>query len=328
MMPTKIEISYKTILFILFVLILLWVTYQILEIILLVFVAFIIMSAIRPLVDILEKKKIPRVIGTLLVYLVFVGILTFILTSLVPPFITQMIHMINLLPNLIGTALPFTQINLSSLTQQIAPVSENIFKVTVGIFNNVFTILTLFVVSIYMVLERRNLDKQLTLFFGGSTGKRIFEYVIKVEERLGYWVRGQLALGVTIGVVTGIALFILGLPYALPLGILAGVLEFIPIIGPIIAMIPSVLLALTMSPILALITIGVYILIQQFEAHIVVPLVMKTVVGLPPLATIIAFLIGAKLGGIVGALLAIPVLVTVSTIISEYIRISNLPRQS
>jgi len=136
---------------------------------------------------------------------------------------------------------------------------------------------------------------------------------------LGAWVRGQLTLALIIGLATFIGLSFLRLPYVLPLSIIAGILEIVPMIGPIISAIPAIIIAFTISPVLALATTAFYFLVQQAEAHLVVPFVMKRAVGLPPLVTIVALMVGAKLAGITGGLLAVPIVVVIQTVVAQYL---------
>jgi predicted PurR-regulated permease PerM len=121
-------------------------------------------------------------------------------------------------------------------------------------------------------------------------------------------------------VLTFIGLSILQIPYALPLAIIAGTLEVVPNIGPVVSSIPSILVALTVSPFVALLTAALYVVVQQFENHLIVPLVMKRVVGLPPIVTILALMVGARLSGISGALLSVPIVVTAETILMEVLK--------
>lgn len=319
-MPTKIEISHKTIIFTVIFLLFLWLIIQVKEIIFLVFVAFIIMSALKSWVDILEKRRIPRMVSALCIYILFIAVIAFTVSSLLPPLVTQTIHLSENLPGYINTYIPFASVDPSALTQQIAPLGENLLKVTLGLFSNIVGIFTIFVISFYLIMERGNLDMQLETFLGEEGAKRFLVVIKKIEQRLGSWVRGQVTLGVVIGVATFIGLQLLGLPYVLPLAIIAGFLEIVPTIGPIISAVPAILVALTVSPLFALATAALYFVIQQAENNLIVPFVMKHAVGLPPLVTLLSILVGAKLGGIGGAILAIPVVVTIETVVSEYMK--------
>ncbi len=322
-MPSKIEISHRTILFTIFFLIFLWFLIQIEEILFLVFVAFILMSAISPFADNLEKFHIPRAISVLMIYVLLIVLIAFAGNSIIPPLITQTIRLGDNLPGYVKSILPFASFDIQSFTQQITPVGENLLKVTVGLFSNIITLFTLFVITFYLILERKNLKSHLSIFMGDEVAKRIMNIWLKVEERLGAWVRGQATLALVIGLGTYFGLSLLGIPYTFPLSILAGILEIVPIIGPIISAIPAILVAFTISPLLALATAALYFIVQQLESNFVVPLVMRRAVGLPPLVTLIVLMIGGKLGGIGGAILAIPIFVTLETIIKEYFALKS-----
>jgi predicted PurR-regulated permease PerM len=156
------------------------------------------------------------------------------------------------------------------------------------------------------------------LFFGSAkTEAKARDFITRLEQQIGGWVRGELALMIIIGLLTYIGLKILGVNYALPLSIIAGLLEIIPNIGPTIALIPAVLVALTSSPVTALATVALYFLIQQFENNIIVPKIMQRAVGVKPLIVIIALMTGAKLAGVLGAALAVPGYLVLKVVIEE-----------
>ena len=127
------------------------------------------------------------------------------------------------------------------------------------------------------------------------------------ETRLGMWVRGQLILMASIGVATSVAYTLLGVPASLLLGLFAALAEAIPIVGPLIGAIPAVLVAATVSPQLALVVAGVYVVIQLVEGNVLVPLVMRNTIGISPFLVILSVLIGGAAGGFAGALLAVPI---------------------
>lgn len=123
---------------------------------------------------------------------------------------------------------------------------------------------------------------------------------------------------------TYISLVILGVEFALPLAIIAGLLEVVPVIGPIIAAVPAILIALTISPFLAVLVGGLYFAIQQLESHLIVPQVMKRAVGINPLLVILAISVGSRLLGIGGALLAVPLTVVIQVVLQEVLKHSEV----
>jgi predicted PurR-regulated permease PerM len=120
-----------------------------------------------------------------------------------------------------------------------------------------------------------------------------------------------------IGLTTYIGLTILGIEYALPLAVIAGLLELVPTIGPIISSVPAILIALVQSPVLAIAVAALYLLIQQAENNIIVPKVMERAVGVLPLVTILALLIGGTLFGVVGAVIAVPTVAMIQVVVEE-----------
>ena len=185
-------------------------------------------------------------------------------------------------------------------------------------FSNILTVFTIAVFTFYFLLERNNLRKFLDIFVGDDLGDRLVIVVKDIEERLGAWVRGQLLLALIIGLASYLGLFILGISYVLPLALIAGILEMVPIIGPIISAIPAIIVALTVSPGLALAVAALYIIIQQLENNLIVPTVMHKVLGMPPLAILLALMVGGRLGGVVGIILAVPVLLVIQTVVGEF----------
>lgn len=316
-MPTKIEISYKTILFTFGILGLLWLLWQIQEIILILYLVFILMSALRPLVESLERFRIPRVFSILFIYAIFISLLGFVGGAVVPPFVAQTIRFWQRLPEILGQVIPTISLDWGFVGRELTPVGGNILRLSLGIFSNIISLVTFLVLTFYFLLERKRLDETFSGLFGLEVKQKIIKVLAKIEERLGSWVRGQLILMIVIGVASYIGLTLLGIDYALPLAITAGFLEIIPIAGPIISGVPAVLVALTVSPALGLAVVALYFIIQQLENHLLVPTVMRKTVGLAPVVTLVALMIGGKLGGIAGALLAVPTVLIIQTIINE-----------
>lgn len=319
-MVNKVEISYKTIIFTVVFLISIWLVIQIRDLLLLLFIAFIIMSAISPTIDKLENFRLPRVISILLFYVIGLSIIGAIASLIMPPLVTQSIRLATKLPDFINSYIPFAHLNVDTLAQQIIPVGGGVIKLSVGVFSNFVTIVTFLVFTFYFLLERKRLEKDLLNFVGPQAGEKIFTVIRAVEIKLGAWVRGELALMTIIGITSFIGLSILKVDYALPLAILAGFLELVPIIGPIVSAVPAILVALGSSPGLAIAVIALYILIQQAENNLIVPSVMNKTIGISPLVTIIALMIGGRLAGIIGALISIPLVVVLQIVIREVLK--------
>lgn len=307
-MPTKVEISHKTILFTLAVLALVWLILQVREVIFLLFISFILMSALRPLVDAFEKLRAPRIVAILFIYAFVLGVAGLLAAGIIPSVVAQSSGLFSEIPAFLGQIFPYIPLDIQSLYSQLAPVGQNVVRVTFGVFNNFLAVITVFTFTFYFLLERRNLGEFLEGLLGKGMGERVFAVLLQVEKRLSAWVLGQLLLMFIIGAVTYIGLFFLRVEFALPLAIIAGLLEIVPTVGPIIAAVPAVLVAFVHAPLLVVSVAALYIIIQQLENNIIVPMVMRRSVGLSPVLTLLALMIGGTLAGVGGAVLSVPVL--------------------
>ncbi len=318
-MTRKIDISHKTIIFVSLFFLGLWVVYQILDLILILFVAIIFMSAMFPLISFLQKAKVPKVLGIILIYILTFGTLGVLLTVSFAPLIEETTKLALTLPSLLADLLKVNNLDPTVIQQEVNNLSKNLFSTTKAIFENIISIVFLLVLSFYLLLERENLEKRVANLFVGQE-ERIQKLLMEIESKLGAWLRGQLFLSLLIGVMVYLGLLILQIPYALPLAILAGFTEIIPVIGPIISAIPAILLGLSISPVLALGVTAMYFVVQQLENNVIVPQVMKKAVGLNPLVVILAIAVGGRLLGIGGALLAVPIAVVLQVIFLNILR--------
>lgn len=318
-MNRRIDISRKTIFFIAGFIALLWIVNQIRDVIILLFVAIIFMSGLSPMVNYLTKLKIPRTISITIAYLLTIGVITVLLSIVVTPLVEETRNLVRTLPHTITQALPEGTIDKSILQEQITDFSKNALSFTLTIFNNLVALISIVVLTFYLLLERGKLDHLISQFFVGRE-ERVKRITKQIEDKLGAWLRGQIALSVIISVLVYLVLFLFGVPFALPLAILAGLLEVVPVIGPIISAIPAVAIAYLISPVLALMVALAFFVIQQLENNLIVPQVMKRAVGLNPLIVILAVAIGGKLLGIAGALLAVPITVVIQIITGDILK--------
>ena len=310
----NIEISIRTVIVTLAILAGFWAIGQILDILFLLFIAFLLMTALHPLVLVLERLRVPRFLGILLIYAVMFGLFGVSLVGAVPTLITQSGTLISELPGFITRVLPYWNIDAGAISQQIQPIGEGLVKVTLGIFSNILAVVTVLVFTFYFLLERRHANDILTSVFGEIVAKQMLTILRSIERRLGAWVRGQLLLMAAVGVLSYIGLLILHVEFALPLAILAGLLEIVPMVGPVLSAIPAILVALATSPLLALSVVALYIVVQQLENNLLVPFIMKKSVGLAPLVTITLLMVGVRLSGLAGAVLSVPIALVVQEI--------------
>ena len=322
--PIRIEISYRTIIFAVSFLIAIWFLIQIREIIILIFLSIIFLSALLKPVNWLSARKIPRVLSVIIVYILVLTLISFIIGIIVPPLVKQSQDFISKLPQILSTVnnfLIFHQIPVENFSngieRQLEQLASNIISISTKIFQSIFLFITIFVFTFYLLLEWKKFIKFVTSPFSGRQEKIVESVITKVENGLGQWIRGQLSLSLIVGILTYFGLRLLGIPFALPLALIAGILEIVPIIGPIISSIPAILVGLTVAPILGLAAAALFFIIQQIENNFIIPLVMSKAVGIQPPIIIVALLIGAKLAGVAGAFLAVPIVVVAKIVIKE-----------
>lgn len=319
-MTRRIDISSKTVVFVAAFGILLWILFHILDIILLFFVAFILMSALSPLVERLRRLGLPKILAVLLVFFLVLGAVISLITAGLTPLLSQTSNLIQRLGETLNSLLQTNIIDHTVIQQEMSKFSAQLVSLTVDLFRNLISWVSVLVVTIYMLLDREQMEEYATSFFG-SRREHIRRLLRKIEEKLGDWLRGQMILSAAVGILVYIGLVLLGVEFALPLAIIAGLLEIVPVIGPIISAIPAILIGLTISPLFASLIGGLYLAVQQIESHVIVPQLMKRAVGLNPLLVILAVSIGGRLLGIAGALLAVPIAVVIQLIIQEGLNI-------
>ena len=323
-----INISTVTILKIVMIGLLMWFLFAIREILLLLLISIIISSAIDPLAEFLYRRKVPRGLSVILVYIVVIGILVLIGMLLAPSisqqfqalsqgnFYEQFQSKIGIFRDTLnqsGIGRTFEE----NIKNWIGSFSATLFNTTKGVFTGAVSVITILAISFYLTVEENGMKNFITHLTPYKHQAYVARLVQKIQKKIGYWVLGQLILSAVIFGFTYIGLVLLKVEFALFLAVIAGVLEIIPYIGPFIAVIPAVFFAFLQNPPLALAVLALYIIIQQLENHIIVPVVMSKSVGLNPVLVILAILIGGSLAGAIGAIIAIPVVSGISVFVTD-----------
>jgi predicted PurR-regulated permease PerM len=320
-----VEISHRTIIFAFFFILAMFVLWQIKSILFSLLIAFIIMSALKPLVNRLVNRGIPRLISSIVVFFVFLVAFALLVFLALPPLINETILLIKNLPYYINLVFPNQNLNFdfNFISQQLVSVTNSFFQILKAFFSNlVFLISTLFF-TYYLILEEDIIKKLVIKFIDEKDALFISSLFEKVEKRLGKWFWGEIWLMSIIGTFTYIGLLLLQMPYALPLAVLAGLLEVVPNLGPTISAIPALIIGLSRSPFLFFANLSLYVIVQQLENNLIVPLVMKKAVNLNPLVTLLSLLIGGNIAGVLGVLLAVPITLIIETILVELINRRN-----
>lgn len=282
------------------------------------------MAAVLPAVEFLQRKKFPKVLAVLIPYISIVIAIFLLIIPLVPFVIEQIQSLIVRFPQLLDHTIKNFNLSVDQkqitdyLTSQGSALGRNAVNVTTQVFGGIFSIITIFVVSFYLLMYSDAFKKFMANLFHDGSREYIRQTLDEVNEKLGAWLRGEVTLMVFIGLFSWISLTMLGLPYALPLSLLAGLLEAVPTLGPILSAIPAVIVALTVSPTMALTVIVLYMLIQALENQVLVPKIMQKAVGLNPVIVILSVMIGANLMGVAGALLSIPFVSFIIVLINSF----------
>lgn len=186
-------------------------------------------------------------------------------------------------------------------------ISGNLVQSISSIFGGLLSFVLIIVISFYLAVQEKGIEEFLRLITPIQHERYVISLWKRSQRKIGRWMQGQLLLGLIVGVLVYLGLTILGVKYALFLAVLAALFEIIPVFGPILAAIPAVIFGFLDSLSLGFMVLGLYVIIQQFENHLIYPLVVRKVVGVSPIVVIISLIVGAKLAGFLGILLAVPV---------------------
>ena len=340
-----VEINTGTILRVIFI-ILFFVFLYILKDVLIIFLfALIIASAISPFANWLDEKGFPRLLGVLLLFLVVLALIVGVL-SLIIPYISQDIsQLVSTLPQFVAkvsTSLGRVQDGspqyldfiseiqniLQGFSDYLQQSSQSILGLIISIFGGVMSAIAILIISFYLSVTKKGIEG----FLGSIVPEKYENYAIglwkRAEYKVGLWLQGQLLIGLIMGLIVYVGLSLMGIKFALILGFLAAIFEIVPIVGPVLAAIPAIFLAFLLSPAMGLWVIVFYVVVQQLENHILVPVVLGKTVGLNPVIVIIALLIGQSLAGIPGMILSVPIATIIVEMMDDFSKHKDSRRQT
>lgn len=315
----------------------LWVLFQVRDILVLFLISLALVIAFSPIIK-TWQKYMPRIVAILLLYALLVLSIIIVIALIIPPLFSQLNDFLVYVQNSIVTSgftgdsllqrvrdnitLVYDGKVLQALGQFLGEFKGSVGLVytrTLGIIGTIVAIITVFITSFYLLNEENNFENFLMSAFPRIGKKHITQVLDRLSNKLGSWLLGQLSLMVIVGILDAVALSILGVPYALLLGLWAGLMELLPVVGPIAGAIPGVIIAFTtLGLVKGIIAIVIYFLVQQIENQLLVPKIMGRALGLSPVTIIFSLLIGGKLLGFVGLLIAIPVAAALSVVYQEW----------
>jgi len=337
------EITALSVLKVIGLVLVIWFLYYIRDILGILFVAIILAAAIDPVVSGMNKRKIPRGLGVIIVYLALLALVSLTVALIIPPMINEISDLASKFPvywQKISDGFQYIKeyagenqfgSEVSSFLEQIQgslkTASVGIFGFLSSVFGGIFSLVAVLVIAFYLVVSEEGIKKIFKSVAPSEYQSYLSQLFLQMQKKIGDWVRGQLILMVVIGFLTFIGLFLMGVKYAVVLGLLAGLFEVIPYIGPVMAAIPAIFLTFVQSPLKAITVIGFFILIQWIENNILVPKIMEKTVGLNPVIIIVVLMIGLRIAGVVGMILSVPVATAISVAVKDYYKLTETPSE-
>lgn len=326
--------------------------YWIRDILVIFFVSLLFAAALDPMVDALERRKIPRSLGVLIIYFAILFLLGLVISNLVPILATEIAALASRIQEFIGNLvsgkieLPsflegfrptlqklFEGVDVSKLgdykevllkfAQKLSDVAGNVLNGILVIFNGLFNTLLILVITFLMTVDEQGIDKFILSLFPSRHADYIRQKSNAVKEKIGYWLRGQIVLCVIVGALVYIGLLIIGLltkkvEYAATIAMVAGLTELIPYAGPFVAWIIALPIAANQSLMLIVWVTALMYIVQVLENNFIVPMVMHRAVGISPIFVMFAMLVGFSFLGILGIVLSVPVATAVAIFVKDY----------
>ncbi len=197
---------------------------------------------------------------------------------------------------------------INSIKDALSNVSSSFTGILSLIFGGVFSFVIIVILSFYFAVQEDGISNFLRVIIPDKQEDYVISLWTRTRNKIGYWIQGQILLGLLVGVLAYLGLTILGIKNALLFALVAMVFEIIPLFGPILsALLPTISAFANSGLTSALMVVGLFVIIQQFENHLIYPLVVKKIVGVPPIFVVIALIAGAQIAGFLGVLLAVPV---------------------
>ncbi|MBU1039418.1 AI-2E family transporter [Patescibacteria group bacterium] len=332
-----IDISFMSLWRIVLVVFLIYVFYQVLDILGIILLSIVLSTALDPWVDWMNRYRVPRSLGVVIIYIALLSIISLGVLLLVPALVTQLTQLAGSFPyyyNKIASGLAALQTNshdevaaalqqaLQSLGSTLASGTNSVLSSVAGLFGGLAQFIIALVITFYLIVDEQGLRRFIYSVTPQAKQAYAADLINRIRVKVSAWLRGQLLLMLIIGLMTYFGFWILNfiglsssvMQYALVLAFWAGLTEIVPYLGPILGGIPAVFIALAVSPIQALMVLVLYIIVQQLENNIIVPTIMKRSVGLNPIVSILVIMVGFNLGGVMGAIISIP-LATIGALI-------------
>ncbi len=335
--PQTINVSSGTIIRVILILILFYVLFIVRDLILVILTAIVLASAIEPGTRWFVRRKIPRVLSVLIIYISITALFVVSFYFLFIPILQESADFLRSLPEY-SSAIQSGQkasgggsllsgfsesFSLSSIIKEVnealSNLSSGLLSTVDVVFGGVFSFVLIIVLSFYLAVQEDGVGKFLRIVAPLKHEQYIIGLWKRSKEKIGLWMQGQILLAVIVAVLVFLGLTLIGVRHALLLAVIAGLFELIPLFGAFLAAAPAVAIAFIDGGLtMALVVVGLYIIIQQFESQLIYPLVVKKVVGVPPIISILAIIIGAKIAGFLGIILSVPIAAVLMELLNDF----------
>lgn len=316
-----------------------YLLFQVAEVILVILTTIAISTAIEPALRWAYHKGVPRILSVITIYAGAVVALSLFFYFLFLPLVDEVSSFVRtltvysnammedgVLSQLFTNQHIFGGIQTPALMEELSTylnsfsdfLSQGIFSTVAYFSGGVLSVILIVVLSFYLSVQDDGVAKFLKVIVPLPYEKQFLGFWRRSQMKIGYWMQGQLLLGVGVAAVVYVGLLVIGVPNALLFAVLAGIFELIPIFGPVLAAIPAIFSAYgELGAGSALVVALFYLVVQQIENHVFYPMVVKKVVGVPPIVSIIALFVGGELAGFLGVLISVPVAVVVMEVIDD-----------
>jgi predicted PurR-regulated permease PerM len=317
-----------------------WLLYRFNQVVFILFIAIVMGTVIRPVVDWLYRRGLPRMAGITLVYLLLLALLISFVLLLFPLIIQQGTTITAAMPGyyqslrewavkypnqyivrlneFLPASLPGLQPILQTGQQMLASAGQALSYVATAVKVILLATVVLLLAFYWTLDGPRNIQSLLLLVPKGRR-ENISELVSAMETKIGFYIVGQGVLCLVIGILALVAYLLIGLPNALVLALVAGVMEAVPLIGPLLGAIPAAVIALSIAPSKLVWVIVATLVIQQTENSVLVPRVMRKALGVNPFVSLLAIFAFSSLFGIAGALMAIPMAAIIQLLLDRFV---------
>ncbi|MBI5134518.1 MAG: AI-2E family transporter [Candidatus Taylorbacteria bacterium] len=342
----RIEITTGTIVKAILLIVTTFALFSLKGIVLVVLTAVVIASSLEPMIKWFMRRGVYRVFSALIVYALIASVLVGAFYTLVPQFLQDTSAFLNSVPEYLESTELWNPLGaekteeskeiamsvargieegqqaiqsprsddfsiqgaLQGINEAITAVSAGFVHSASSVFGGIISFFIIIALSFYLAVQDDGVEKFLRVVIPASKESYVIGLWRRTQTKIGLWMQGQLVLAILVGILVYLGLMVLGVKNALLFAVLAAFLEMIPLFGPIIAAVPAVAsVYLDGGATSAFIVAGLYLIIQQFENHLIYPLVVKKIVGIPPILVILSLLVGFELAGFLGIILSVPV---------------------